>query len=51
VAGAVPDGVRMSEVAVVGAEKMFDVGVLGAVAAVELPAVVVPPGVGVEVPM
>jgi len=51
VAGAVPDGVRMSDVAVVGAEKMFDAGVLAAVPAVELPAVAVPPGVGVELPM
>ena len=51
VAGAVPDGVRMSAVAVVGAEKMVDVDVALAVPADELPAAVVPAGVAAEVPM
>jgi hypothetical protein len=52
VAGAVPVGVRMSEVAVVGAPRMAEVGEVAVVPAeVELPAVPVEPGVGVEVPM
>jgi len=58
IAGAVPEGVRMSAVAEVGAEKMVSVGVAPVVPDVELPAVVVPaavvvlpPGVVVEVPM
>jgi hypothetical protein len=48
-AGAVPDGVRMSAAAVLGAEKIVDVGVVVAVA--ELLAVVAPPGLAAEVPM
>jgi hypothetical protein len=57
IAGAVPDGVRMSAVAEVGAEKMVAVGVapvvpeVGLLAVAGPAAVVVPPGVGVEVPM
>ena len=53
VAGAVPDGVRMSEVAVVGAEKMVDVdvGAVAPVPAVVLLALAAAPGVAVEVPM
>lgn len=51
-AGAVPVGVRMSEVAVVGGPRMLKVGDEAvALPEVELPAVAVEPGVGVEVPM